>query len=59
MHDQSTQEEPRSARPVLQMPSQAPPIDRTSTMPAGAGNETSGVEANFVPFLGGMLRLLI
>ncbi|MGX1487763.1 hypothetical protein [Streptomyces tendae] len=39
----------RARRPALQMPQQAPPIDRTSHLPAGAPADTPGVEANYTP----------
>ncbi|MFI1398653.1 hypothetical protein [Streptomyces sp. NPDC020681] len=46
MIDQTTRDESRPVFASLQMPQQAPPIDRTSARPAGTNGDTSGVEAN-------------
>ncbi|MBT2393407.1 hypothetical protein J7E87_29340 [Streptomyces sp. ISL-1] len=45
MIDLTMRDESRPVFASLQMPQQAPPIDRTSTRPGAAG-DTSGVEAN-------------
>ncbi|MGW7210011.1 hypothetical protein [Streptomyces sp. NPDC054837] len=40
--------------PRLQLPQQAPPIDRTDTRPAFVGTD-SGVEPDFLPLLAPLL----
>ncbi|MBT2393408.1 hypothetical protein J7E87_29345 [Streptomyces sp. ISL-1] len=45
MNNQTMRDEAHPVFASLQMPHQAPPIDRTSTRPGAAG-DTSGVEAN-------------
>ncbi|MFI1398655.1 hypothetical protein [Streptomyces sp. NPDC020681] len=51
MNDQTTRDESRPVFASLQMPQQAPPIDRTPAGPAGTNGDTSGVEANFLPLI--------
>ncbi|MGW1374422.1 hypothetical protein ACWD6P_09100 [Streptomyces sp. NPDC002446] len=36
---------------TLQMPQQAPPINRTAARPQGAGSDAPGVEADVLPWL--------
>ncbi|MET9670261.1 hypothetical protein ABZY19_33700, partial [Streptomyces sp. NPDC006475] len=58
MNDQTMRDE--ATRPVfasLHMPQQTPPIDRTSASPGGTGDDTSGVEADFLPLLAPLLSL--
>ncbi|MFD8197865.1 hypothetical protein [Streptomyces wuyuanensis] len=47
MNDRLVRDELVSGSALLQTPRQAPPIDRTAAMPAGAHGDTPGIEANF------------
>ncbi|WCE02524.1 hypothetical protein PGH47_43045 (plasmid) [Streptomyces sp. HUAS 31] len=51
MNEQITRDGPRSTSAMLQMPQQAPPIDRTAATPGRADGNAPGVEADFLPLL--------
>ncbi|WP_405827251.1 hypothetical protein [Streptomyces sp. NBC_00105] len=55
MKNPNTEEGLRS-NPVLHMPQQAPPIDRSSGRTAGAVDGTSGVEPSYFPWLDDLLK---
>ncbi|MFJ8648941.1 hypothetical protein ACIRNI_22825 [Streptomyces sp. NPDC093546] len=59
MNHQTTWEKPPPTHNALQMPAQAPPVDRTRVTPQ-AETATSGVEANILPLpiLAGVLGSL-
>ncbi|MGW7647110.1 hypothetical protein [Streptomyces bobili] len=52
MNEPTMRDESRPAFASLQMPQQAPPVDRTTTRPGANDGDASGVEANFLPLLG-------
>ncbi|MFD8197866.1 hypothetical protein [Streptomyces wuyuanensis] len=47
MNDRLVRDELVSGSVLLQTPRQAPPIDRTAAVPAGAHGDHPGVEADF------------
>jgi hypothetical protein len=58
MNDDSVRELPRPAPVVPLVPQQTPAVDRTSA-PVQRDDGTAGVEADFLPLLGVLGRLLI
>ncbi|BCM72728.1 MULTISPECIES: hypothetical protein [Streptomyces] len=58
MNDDPVRELPRPAPVVPLLPQQTPAVDRTSA-PAQRYDDPAGVEADFLPMLGVLGRLLI
>ncbi|MGW7647111.1 hypothetical protein [Streptomyces bobili] len=61
MNEPTMRDESRPAFASLQMPQQAPPVDRTTTRPGATGADSPGVEANglfdlVVKGISGLLR---
>ncbi|WP_181797201.1 hypothetical protein [Streptomyces sp. WELS2] len=57
MNDERVREHPRPAPVVSLVPQQTPPVDRTSA--PVQHDDAAGVEADFLPLLGVLGRLLI
>ncbi|MFF4713282.1 hypothetical protein ACFY2V_18080 [Streptomyces eurythermus] len=58
MNDDRVRELPHPAPVVPLVPQQTPPVDRTSA-PAQHDDGTAGIEADFLPLLGVLGRLLV